>query len=119
MGTHSLRRRRVNLWNKENGKCFWCGCDTILPPQGISSRTKREIPDNEATIDHLRTRFDENRQEPGNGQETRTVLSCRKCNNDRGKEREMQVPIEERKRRSQLGRREDRKNDGQNQQLLP
>ena len=108
MGTHSIKRRRNNLWNQEGGKCFWCGCETTLPPDGQMSRITRNIPDNEATIDHLRTRFDENRQEPGNGQETRTVLSCRKCNNERGKEREMLVPLEERKRRSQLGRKEDR-----------
>lgn len=39
-----------------------------------------------ATIDHLRNRLDFNRTEPNTEQQSRTVLSCKKCNEDKGRE---------------------------------
>jgi 5-methylcytosine-specific restriction endonuclease McrA len=73
----NIRKRRDKLWIEKNGKCYWCGIDTII--------TTKILPAlNTATLDHLRTRLDDNRLEPNNNNEERTVLSCWKCNNARG-----------------------------------
>jgi hypothetical protein len=76
-----LRKRREKLWVKENGKCYWCGCLTILPDRGEHFPI---APDNLATIDHLRSRLQQSRQEPNHGVEERTVLACFQCNHLRG-----------------------------------
>lgn len=77
----NIRKRREKLWKEESGKCFWCGVITSLPPQGEA----KVIPTPElATLDHLRTRLDNTRQEPNTQNEQRTVLSCWACNNARG-----------------------------------
>jgi|2_EtaG_2_1085320.scaffolds.fasta_scaffold12574_5 hypothetical protein len=99
MKRDSKKRRRLNLWDTDPS-CYWCGIETVMPPDGISSRG--DIPDNEATIDHLRTKFDSTRLDPNHSNEERTVLSCRKCNWERGRESEKEAGIEELRRRSQL-----------------
>lgn len=95
--THStngrLKRRRKRLFHEQGGKCYWCRCQMVLPKGFI-----KYPPPNQATIDHLDDRFSELRGTLG-GQE-RTVVACRKCNNKRGRESEMQAPIEELRRRS-------------------
>ena len=59
--------------------CYWCGCQLQL----TNSDSKQA--DNEATIDHLRSRFDPTRTEPAKPNEPRRVLSCYKCNQNRGR----------------------------------
>lgn len=77
----NIRKRREKLWIEKEGKCYWCGVDTILPPRGV----KRYMPPmNLATLDHLRTRMDGDREEPNSTNEERTVLCCWQCNNIRG-----------------------------------
>lgn len=78
----NIRKRREKLWDEKQGKCYWCGVDTILPPRGA---TRIEHHDNLATLDHLRSRLKPDRQIPNNTNEERTVLSCWLCNNLRGR----------------------------------
>lgn len=75
------RKRRDKLWDAKNGKCFWCGISTILPPRNARSGFKA----NYATLDHLRTRLDPNRRDPNNNNEERSVLACLNCNCLRGR----------------------------------
>ena len=77
----NIRKRREKLWIEMDGKCHWCGTNTILPPRGS---TKIEHRDNLATLDHLRTRLDDNRLQPNDSNEERTTLACWACNNRRG-----------------------------------
>ncbi len=71
------RRKVRNLWN-ESKNCYWCGVKTVLSPSG-----NFPIKDETATFDHLYSRVnplrDKNNKHIG-------VLSCYKCNNDRGRE---------------------------------
>lgn len=82
--SRKIRTRRENLW-KQDPHCYWCGCLTVPPPK---RRKNKVFVDNEATLDHLRTRFNSSRQEPNHSNEQRTVLACRKCNGLRGKQSE-------------------------------
>lgn len=78
----NIRKRRDKLWQDKKAQCYWCRIETILPPRGA---TRIEHKDNLATLDHLRSRLKPNRQEPNTTNEERTVLSCWKCNNIRGR----------------------------------
>ena len=94
MNTRRLRERLRKLWD-ENPHCHWCNRATILclVPPGAYCRPFH----NRATIDHLNSRLSENR---GKEEGTQTVLSCWKCNNERSKEEQSKLPIEELRRRS-------------------
>src|SRR6185503_18043250 len=74
-------RRKQRLYN-QYPFCHWCGIALVL----VVSDNGR-LPDNAATIDHLRSRFDLTRQEPKiNAYEERTVLACYGCNQRRSAE---------------------------------
>lgn len=77
-----IRKRRQSLWIKSNKKCYWCGCDTVFPNPGADNSPKAN---NLATIEHLRSRFREDRYEPNHTNEQRLVLACLECNNLRSK----------------------------------
>ncbi len=81
-GTKTLRKRRDSLF-KQHPYCHWCKCK-LSHPRLI--KHKQTQPDNMATIDHLRNRLDFNRTEPNIENQSRTVLSCKGCNEERGKE---------------------------------
>lgn len=73
------RQQRALMWKLQGGRCFWCGCRTVLPPKGRSRG--RSAPDNEATTDHLDSRLSPERgKHPG---KYRRVMACRRCNNTR------------------------------------
>lgn len=84
----SLRKRKEKLWAEKAGKCYWCGEKTVMPESRVEHQ--RHFPQ-EATIDHLRTKFDSNRYEKpittSNPlyRDERLVLSCYECNHVRGK----------------------------------
>lgn len=59
----------------------------------IFNRKHVAEPDNMATIDHLRDRFDPLRKI--NEKKSRSVLSCKKCNNDRSSLRQAALDKEE------------------------
>lgn len=85
--TERLKRRRKALWQK-NPRCFWCRVVTVLPPED-AGQNRKEYSDNEATIEHLRFRLDPTRQEPNPNNHPRTVLACRRCNNEHNRMEEM------------------------------
>jgi 5-methylcytosine-specific restriction endonuclease McrA len=93
----SRHHRILNLW-RQNPRCYWCNRLTVLifRPPGML-RTQCRFRGDEATIDHLVTRYDGRQQT--HGQEM-TVMACRDCNGRRGASREAQVPLEELRRRS-------------------
>lgn len=80
-------KRRYRLW-LENPNCFWCGIPTVWLKE-----CPKPAQDNFATLDHLVSRFDERRKEQGF--KNKTVLSCYKCNHDRGRIDDMLVPLYE------------------------
>lgn len=56
MDSKERQYRRKLFWDKNDGRCFYCGQKTILPemlPFGIASTTP---PPNMATIDHVISR---------------------------------------------------------------
>ena len=88
-------RRKIRLWEENEGRCYWCGVRTIL----VKGRARGKPW--HATIDHLRSRYDQNRGEPNLTPEiARTVLACYRCNNRRASDEQRSIPIEERWRRS-------------------
>ena len=100
----SNKTLRENLW-RANPKCHYCPTITV-PPELCKKMVKKsgkmveaqDCPDNMATLDHVYTRFDDERRQ---GENRYVVnLACNKCNRERGREREMQVPIEELRLRS-------------------
>lgn len=84
---YKARRRRA-MFKKQDGKCHWCQCDMIMPPEG---QHVPRMPKNMATIEHLRDRFSWDRQEPNINREFRWVLACLGCNNRRGHERQAEL----------------------------
>jgi hypothetical protein len=67
-----LNPKRKRLWEKYNGKCHWCGCETRL--------VNDTAPD-KATIDHIIPRYKGGTNDPAN-----LVNSCNLCNNRRNYE---------------------------------
>ena len=96
MGSKSARRLR-NLFSRDR-RCFWCGVTTIMivPRPSV-------LPDNHATVDHLRSRFDPTRWKKNRQRHERTVLACYRCNHRRGAEEQAVVPNDELRRRSREG----------------
>lgn len=77
-----IKHRRNNLY-KKNPNCHWCGVLTILPEK-LKGKGRYNIPIM-ATVDHIYSRNHPLRNTPQlNPYEERTVLSCLKCNNERG-----------------------------------
>lgn len=91
--TRYLRNRRRKLW-EEYPYCRFCSVLTVLPedcPPG-------KAPPNQATIEHLDSRYSPER---GKMAGERTTLACWKCNNTRNCHEQRRVPIEVRRERSQ------------------
>ena len=91
------------MWS-ENPKCNWCKKDTILlmrAPSQIRGVGKVRPREDEATIDHLFSRYNPDRQTPNLKNEKRLVLACWQCNQNRGKEESAAQPIEELHKRSE------------------
>lgn len=96
MSNKRLKRRRLTLFKKWP-YCHWCARKLIITKQAGG-----RLPENFATIDHLRSRLDPNRRARlARPQEERTVLACPACNNQRSKEENAKLPIEEQHERSQ------------------
>jgi len=89
-----MRKRKLKLFSR-SPFCHWCGIETIV----WKPKRHARIPDNAATVDHLYTRFDwmKGKTEPG---VEATVLSCNKCNFERGAARQLTEGIYELRRRS-------------------
>ena len=92
------RRRLFKLWEVQGKLCHWCKQPTVLifRPNGDMKTIARR--DDEATIDHLNTRYGE-RYQVKDGEEV-LVMACNKCNNQRGQEKTASIPVEELRRRA-------------------
>lgn len=77
------KKRRLDMWRKQDGKCHWCHCDMIKPGTWKTGGLyDRGPPLNMCTIDHL-----DHKSSPLRGAYSglkRTVAACWKCNNERG-----------------------------------
>lgn len=100
MDTRRKFRRKEILFERQNGRCFWCNCAMLLLPKGGATKRHQSNKANLATIDHLRSRYNSSRQEPSKNKEERTVLACHKCNNERGDAETALLSIEDLRRRS-------------------
>ena len=70
----SVDRRRLAMW-RHDPKCYWCGCETVLPDNA------NRVPRNMATIDHLYPRHHPERH----SQHHEVVLACYNCNESRNR----------------------------------
>lgn len=73
-----MKRRYKKLWERQSGKCFWCG------EQMVEYHRPGKCPALAATIDHQNSRYSRARKNPK--RKEATVLSCYRCNNDRARE---------------------------------
>jgi len=88
----NLKKRRIKLWEKSNGLCYWCKRKTILPNELLkkyNTDQSGEIPQEAlykmATIEHIYSRFHPKRNSNNDSHEERLKLSCYECNHERGK----------------------------------
>lgn len=91
----SKQLKRQKLFKAQDGEGHYCH-----KPMQIEVQSGGRLPNNYATIEHLRDRFDPTRNEPNHQQDKRIVLACNKCNNDRGREREKEMGVYELRLRS-------------------
>lgn len=96
MKTPSERRavQKTRLFKLQNGLCYWCHSPIVL----VLKVHIKHRPWNFATLDHLDDRFSPERGKHSG--ELRRVLSCRRCNESRGRESEKSQPLEELQKRS-------------------
>ena len=88
-------RSRYRLWRAQNGRCHFCGVQTVFPDKGNGKQTPKP---NWATLEHLDDRYSPNRGKyPG---DYRRVMACWQCNHDRNVERQKSIPIDELRRRA-------------------
>ncbi len=100
MTTGAKKRRKLLLrWEQQKTLCHWCNKETVLIMRSPGTKDCPKRLD-EATIDHLRSRYHPDRQELNPNHEIRQVMACWKCNNERNTLEEAAVPIEELHRRS-------------------
>jgi 5-methylcytosine-specific restriction endonuclease McrA len=64
MGSKDRRRRKLTLWKKQNGQCFYCKVDLDL---------------SDATLDHRIAR-----SKGGENALSNLVVACRFCNHEKG-----------------------------------
>lgn len=91
-----LRRQREWLYQLQGGRCYWCGVFMTLP--AYPPERHRRPPPNEATIDHLDSKYS-----PERGRhfgEYRHVAACWDCNGRRNTAEQATVPRDEHWRRS-------------------
>ena len=90
-------RRRMSLFKKQGGRCYWCQCEMVLPPDG---KHVKHMPPNTGTIDHLLDKFQPGRSAPNPQREERWVLACLGCNNRRGAETQAAIGTDQLRVRS-------------------
>lgn len=72
-GNRSTAERRRHKFEKQAGRCWWCGAAMTL-----TLRPNGTVPKSFATFEHLVRRAD-----GGAGLANNVVLACRVCNNER------------------------------------
>lgn len=92
--------RRARAFQRQGGKCHWCGCDMVLA-KGPGNAKANDMPHDLCTLDHLDERGTPQRGKyPG---KLRTVAACWLCNHTRGKEFEKRKSRAQRRAESQRG----------------
>ena len=92
-----LKRQKNELYERQQGKCYWCGCQMLPFRKGWPKFKK--YPKNAATIDHIYSRMTKHRWQPPMG-EQRLVVACWECNQKRCSQEMKNTPIEELHKRS-------------------
>lgn len=92
VSTKRLIRRRENLM-RENPFCYWCDKGLVY----FKMECHATMPDNLATLDHLNSKLMHPDGRPRMG---RIVLSCPGCNQDRNRQEELALGVEELTRRA-------------------
>lgn len=83
------REAKVRLF-RESSRCYWCGCVTIIGPDGrLPGSRLVPVPKNLATVDHLYSRLDVRRLCLSH--KRRLVLACYACNNRRASEEQREL----------------------------
>lgn len=90
MGTKRLRRQRVKLFHKQDGKCHWCAAQMVLV-KVINPKDLDKTP-RLCTLDHVDSRWSPERGKH-NG-ERRHVAACIECNKRRNDEDHAAAPRE-------------------------
>jgi len=98
------RRRLLTRWLADS-RCHYCGKPTILiliaPQQRMPGRFANYKL--RATLEHLRSRLHNGRQEPADGQQ-RIVLACHACNQAANNRETAELSLDELWRRSGRGK---------------
>ena len=92
MSTSDKRRREILFLR--HPFCYWCGRPVKMY---VHSQHETPPPD-QATLDHIRTRYNPERHMPSDKEQT--VLACWECNHKRGEEDTQNMPLEELHNRS-------------------
>jgi len=102
-----LKRKRTRMFNK-NPYCPFCEVKMILPEEigyitnpCTGRKNLKSNPSNLCTIEHLISRIHPEGLTDERHKYGKIIICCMKCNNDRNKEMEKSLPIEELHRRSQ------------------
>lgn len=77
MSTKKKIARRLKLWRRQHGQCYYCGRLTREVNQDGG-----KLPDDASTLEHLRDKYDATRN--NNDGHEHTVMACAKCNTERG-----------------------------------
>ncbi len=86
-GTVGRKRRRLRLFNFQNGLCCLCKKQMTMSRDGFKNGAN---PDNYATIEHMYSKFGSIRKK---GHSSPVLMSCCKCNETRGAEEEKNLPL--------------------------
>lgn len=111
MSKEKKKRRMANLWCFQGGRCCYCQKPMLHWSDLRSDPSKvkkygvvrdangvehiKIMPEDLATLEHLRDRYHPARQEQPRQREQRWALACWRCNTDRGNARTKERPIEE------------------------
>lgn len=72
----SAKRKLPAIYKAHEGKCIWCGCETIL--MRTLAVQPRVLPHDAATVDHIIPL-----EYGGDSADDNLALACSKCNNER------------------------------------
>ena len=103
------QRRLLKLWQERDGRCCWCGKQTMLIFRGdamtnnMDKHSTLEKQDNEATIEHLNSKIS-GRAEARNNEQM-WDMACHECNFSRAVAEQKLLGIDELRRRSKQQRR--------------
>lgn len=85
------KEQRNRMAERQGWLCFFCQQPMIQVPENIAQL--KVPPPNMVTFEHIHSRYNPERGKHGG--EKVNVASCVKCNNERNREEEKQLPIEE------------------------